>query len=157
MAACRLWRAGHHGFSAQASIFFSMWRGPLFKLLPPSWRFPEKEEAVALHLFRHFCLKKREKEKGKRPWVLRKLCLFLWHTLLLFITLIFNGPMSANCPYIWIKFMFSKMKQIQFKKKKYMYLLLLLHEKEYLHLNVYTGGALYKVWFEVSSSTSVPQ
>lgn len=31
--------------------FFFMWRGPLFKLLPPSWLFPEKREAVAAHLF----------------------------------------------------------------------------------------------------------
>lgn len=40
--------------------FFFMWRGPLFKLLPPSWLFPEKREAVAPHLFLQFSLQKRK-------------------------------------------------------------------------------------------------
>lgn len=36
MAANRQWAEGHYGSSAEASIFF-LRRGPLFKLLPPSW------------------------------------------------------------------------------------------------------------------------
>lgn len=31
--------------------FFFMWRGPLFKLLPPSWLTPERREAKAPRVF----------------------------------------------------------------------------------------------------------
>lgn len=45
------------------SLHFSMWRGPLFKLLPPSWLTPERREAKAPRVFWRFSLLKKT---GKR-------------------------------------------------------------------------------------------
>lgn len=41
-----------------------MWSGPLFKLLPPSWLFPEKRQAIAPQLVLHFSV--QEKMKGHK-------------------------------------------------------------------------------------------